>query len=70
MDAKPQWTVDRHGATSSTYGNLALLNSTRMKYSTTSMTDPMKASASHIWCLMVLPRTSSYMMPTANRRIA
>jgi hypothetical protein len=32
----------------STYGNLALLNSTKMKYNTTSMVDPMKASATHV----------------------
>jgi hypothetical protein len=36
------------------YGNLALLNSSRMKYNTTNMADPTKASASHVRCLMVI----------------
>ena len=58
LQAKPRLTVDRHGATSSTYGNLALLNSTRTKYSTNSMADPAMASASHTSCLMVIPDIS------------
>ena len=54
----------------STYGNLALLNSTSMKYSTASMAHPPKASASHVSCLIVITHTSTFMMPLADRPIA
>jgi|SRR5580698_4943132 hypothetical protein len=52
--------------TTACYGNLALLNSSRMKYNTNTRADPArKASASHVLCLMVKGDTSTSLMQTA-----
>ena len=42
------------------YGNLALLNSRRTKYSAISRADPATACASHVWCWMVIEDSSLF----------